>query len=151
MRTPITALLASALLAWAGPVTASGPVQAPSSRVENRSTHAWRVGMGFWVAGEIRVHRSQDHAELARLKNQGDNYILGAGEAVDLKVLPTRNGLALQVTFRPVDGRGTAANVYISQGNPGDRHTLNVNDAPTVQVDKTCYGRSEAGPFVVIQ
>jgi hypothetical protein len=126
-------------------------VDAPASRVENRSVKAWGVAMGHWVAGEILIQKANDRAEIARLRREGETFVLETGQAIVMTVRPTRGLLALQVAFRPVDGTGGSANIFISQGNPGDQHTLNVNDSPSVQVDKGLYGRSAAGPFVLIR
>ena len=90
-------------------------------------------------------------AEIVGFRGEGEAYVIEAGQAVDMAVLPTRECLALQVVLSRVDGAGTAASIYISQGNPGDPHTLNINEAPSVQVDRTRYGRPEAGAFVRIR
>jgi hypothetical protein len=151
MRTGILATLAAVSLAGAVPAPVRGPVDMPFSRVENRSPQAWRVGMGRWVAGEIRIQQPDGRAEIARLKREGEGFVMQAGQTVHLKVLPTRGSLALQVTFSRVDGAGVPASVFVSQGNPGDKPTLNVNEAPTVRVEKAWFGRSADGPFILIQ
>jgi hypothetical protein len=140
MRIGVLALLTCSLLA--------GPRPAPASRIENRTTQAWKVGLGSWVAGTVRIREAGGHTELASLDGAG--YLLKPGKSIDLEILPTRNSLALQVTFSAAGESGSSASIFISQGNPGDQPTLNINPAPAVHVNKTLYGRSREGAFVLI-
>lgn len=145
MRTALLALLVLPLLAGRpAVVTAPQP-----SRVENHAAQACKVAMGSWVAGEIQIRPAGGTTDLARLKRQGEGYLLESGQAVDLLVLPDRNGLALQVTFAMASGSG-GGSIYISQGRPGDPHTLNINEGPELHVDKGRYGRARDGAFVLI-
>lgn len=149
MRTGCCMILVLALLEGSAfPVRAQ--TQPWPSRVENRSRRACRVAMGQWVAGEIRLRQPKGKAELARLKGEGETYPLAPGQSLEMLVLPTHDSLALQVVFLPGDGSGLPGSVFISQGNPGDPPTLNINEAPAVQVEKARFGRPEQGPFVLI-
>jgi hypothetical protein len=147
MRIGPVVLLACALLA--GPAPARTPDN-PVSRVENRTVQAWKLGMGLWVAGMIRIREAGGSTELARLKGQGETFFLMPGKAVDMEILPTRDCLALQVTFSMPAGAGSSASVFISQGNPGDPHTLNINPSPTVHVNRAFYGQARRGAFITI-
>jgi hypothetical protein len=147
MRTAILALLALPLLAGTPPPQVH-PGLGQISRIENHSNETWQLGMGVRVAGAIQVRPAGSHDLPASLEKEGDTYPLAPGKAFDMKVLPTRNNLALQVTFTGAGGAG--ASVYISQGNPGDPHTLNTNESKTVHMDKERYGKFRDGAFVTI-
>ncbi len=147
MRMDIFVILACAILGGPCPSSARA-ADAPISRVENRTFQAWKVSVGDWTAGMVRIREAGGRAELASLRGEGEGYYLMPGKAVDLEVLPTGNCLALQITFsRP---SGPAASIFISQGNPGDPHTLDINPSPAVRVDKDFYGRAGSGAFVLI-
>jgi hypothetical protein len=147
MRIGPVALLACALLAAPAPAR---PLDNSVSRVENRTVQAWKLGMGAWVAGMIRIREPGGSTELASLKKEGEAYFLMPGKAVDIEILPTRNCLALQVTFSMPAGPGASASVFISQGNPGDPHTLNINPSTAVHVERAFYGQPRRGAFVHI-
>jgi len=146
MRIGLVALLTCALCA--GPAAARTPGN-PVSRVENRTVQAWKLGMGQWVAGKIRIREAGGSTELASLKDQGEAFFLMPGKAVDMEIVPTRDCLALQVIFS-MPASGSSASVFISQGNPGDPHTLNINPSPTVHVDRAFYGQARRGAFITI-
>ena len=148
MHSKLLALLFLPLLVAGPPAPLAAP---PVGRVRNRASQAWTLAMGQWVAGKIRILSVPDGGELAQLKPQGPGFVLDPGRAVDLEATPDANGLALQVTIVPVARQQAGASVYISQGLPGDRPTLNPNESPAVRVDKTLFGRPKDGEFVVIQ
>ena len=145
MRIGCVVLFSSVLLA--------GPVQAdtPYSRVENRASQPYLVSMGSYVAGRIQIREAGGRTDLASLKAEGDQFRLEPGKAVDMAILPNKNGLALQVRFSTVTGSGIASSVYVSQGKPKDKHTLNINEGPSVHLEKAFYGLSRNGTFVVIK
>ncbi|MDR3672725.1 MAG: hypothetical protein P4L36_17900 [Holophaga sp.] len=143
------ALLAFTFLGGPGLVPARA-ADVAISRVENRTYQAWKLSMGNWAAGMIRIRETGSHNELANLRTEGEGFFLMPGKAVDMEILPTRNCLALQVVFSMPNGASGAASVFISQGNPGDPHTLNINPSPAVHVDRSRYGRAGNGPFVLI-
>jgi hypothetical protein len=147
MRTGIFALLAVSLLAGTRPRIAEVPV----SRIENQAAQPWKLILGKRVAGIIRIRPTGTPAGAAKLEGEGEAYVIQPGQSVDMAVLPTRDSLALEVVFSKVDGSGSTASIYISQGNRSDPHTLNINESPSVSVDRTCYGRSGNGPFVRIR
>jgi hypothetical protein len=134
-------------------VLLAAPVQAdtPFSRVENRASQPYLVSMGSYVSGRIQIREAGGRADLASLKAEGDQFRLEPGKAVDMAILPTKNGLALQVRFSTVAGTGIASSVYVSQGKPKDKHTLNINEGPSVHLEKGFYGQSRDGAFVVIK
>jgi hypothetical protein len=148
MRTAILAILALPLLAGTPPKRVR-PEPGQVSRIENKSSAAWQLGMGQRVAGEIQVRPAGSHDAPASLQKEGDTFTLVPGQAFDMKVLPTKQNLALQVTFSTVGG-SAGASIFISQGNPGDPHTLNINESKAVHVDKARYGHNRAGAFVTI-
>jgi hypothetical protein len=144
MRTGALVILACSLLAAQRP-------PGPASRVENRTPQAWKLAMGRWVAGTVQVRPGGRRVAPASLKAEGDAYLLAPGAAVEIKVLPDRNGLALQVVFMPVSAPGAGASIFISQGLPADPPTLNINPNPTVRIERDRYGHAADGPFVLIQ
>jgi hypothetical protein len=148
MRMGTLVILACSLLGGPSPNPARA-ADVPISRVENRTFQAWKVSMGDWTAGMVRIREAGSPVELARLRSEGEGYFLMPGKAVDLEILPTGNCLALQITFSLPSG--PAASIFISQGNPGDPHTLNINPSPAVRVDRTFYGRARSGAFVQIR
>jgi len=84
---------------------------------------------------------------LAGLQREGDALLGFALSAEGEKCL------ALQVRFAMVaapNGGVSGGSVFVSQGNPGDQHTLNINDSPVVHVDRAFYGKPRAGTFVRI-
>jgi hypothetical protein len=152
MRIGVLAILFCWLLAGTCPASARTP-DAQSSRVENHTQQTWKVSVGSWAAGMIRIREAGSRIELASLKGEGEGYLLEAGKAVEMEILPTKKCLALQVRFAMVampSGGVSGASIFVSQGNPGDQHTLNINDSPVVHVDKAFYGKPREGTFVRI-
>jgi hypothetical protein len=143
-------ILAAGVFLGAGLVSARAADLAVS-RVENRTGQAWKLSMGNWAAGMIRIREAGGRTELASLREQGEGFFLMPGKAVDMEVLPTRNSLALQVVFSMPSGPSGTASIFFSQGNPGDPHTLNINPSPAVHVDRNKYGQARSGPFVRIE
>jgi hypothetical protein len=143
-------LLAGSFLGGPGMIPARA-ADGVISRVENRTYQAWKLSMGNWVAGMVRIREAGSRTELASLREEGEDFFLMPGKAIDMEVLPTRNCLALQVVFSMPSGPSGTASVFISQGNPGDPHTLNINESPAVHVDRSRYGQARnGGPFVLI-
>lgn len=147
MRTAMMAILTLTLMA--GPRQA--PVKAQVSRIENRTDQPWKLTLDKWVAGAIRIRQAGAATGAASLEREGAAYVIGVGQAIEMTVQSTRNCLALELVLSRMDGTGPAASIYISQGNPGDPHTLNINDAPSVRVERTFYGHSGTGAFVQIR
>jgi hypothetical protein len=145
MRIGILAFLSCTLVA--GP----SPVDVPASRVENRAGQTYLVIMGSYVAGRVHIREAGGRTELARLNAEGDSFRLEPGKAVDITFLPTKNGLALQVRFSTLNGSGVSSSVFVSQGLPRDKPTLNINEGPSVHLEKAFFGQSRNGAFVVIK
>ena len=148
---PNQAMPILALLLLAGPRSDPSPSQRPVSRVENQSSDGWKLAMGRWVAGEIRIREAGGDAELARLKREGEAFVLAAGKRVDLAVVPAGDSLALQLTFNRMSAAGPRSSVYLSAGEAGAVPTVIINAEPAVRVNKDFYGSPEAGPFILIQ
>lgn len=143
MRRALLALVAGALLA--APVA-----EMPFSRVENRAAQPWMLQMGGYVAGSIHIREAGGRSVQVVLTTTGEGYRIEAGKAVEVAILPNRNGLALQVSFAAVEGPGPGASIFVSQGSAKYGPTLNVNDSQKVHVDKAFYGKHKAGTFVRI-
>lgn len=122
----------------------------PVSRIENRTPAEWRLAMGRWVAGEISI-REPDGAELARLKREGQGFVLASGQAVDMALLPAADSLALQLTLSRAATAGPRSSVYLSAGEAHAAPTVIVSAEPAVRVNKACYGSPKAGPFILLR
>jgi hypothetical protein len=100
MRIGVLAILFCWLLAGTCPASARTP-DAQSSRVENHTQQTWKVSVGSWAAGMIRIREAGSRIELASLKGEGEGYLLEAGKAVEMEILPTKKCLHLRQPGQP--------------------------------------------------